>query len=345
LYLFVVLSAIGVATNLKADEFMDLVAKMGMLTAVASLALLIVYRRAALGAIGDDFPDFRGIFSQKNVLGQAMTIGALGCLHGIRAGRRGRLRNVLSLMLVTIVALMSKSATSCMAIFAFCGVDAVAFLMRKGGAARILAAIISVLAVPVLVVTIVAPGAFLEMIGKDPTLTGRTDIWGFVILDIFQKPWLGWGYLAFWSLDNPASLEIADALGWVVPQAHNGVLEILLNVGFIGGTFTFYIFARVFWMSLRCLKGPEKNLAMSCLLLCIGIILVGASETVLIDPFEASTGIFFIAGLFCEKALRTANLRPRRYSARPLSVSLQGGMAKVHPSFLADVHSRLRYNE
>jgi len=56
-----------------------------------------------------------------------------------------------------------------------------------------------------------------------------------------------------------------------------------------------------------------KALAISCLLSCAGIILVG--ETVLLVPFEASTSVFFITGLFCEKAVRAAR-RPRYPTAR-----------------------------
>ncbi len=67
------------------------------------------------------------------------------------------------------------------------------------------------------------------MIGKDPTLTGRTDIWGYVIPYIYQRPLLGWGYVAFWSTTNPAAMVIAEELHWFAPQAHNGLLEMLFT--------------------------------------------------------------------------------------------------------------------
>jgi exopolysaccharide production protein ExoQ len=325
-YLFVVLAMVGIATNLGGDEFMELVGRMGTLAAATSVILFVVYPTGALSQVGDEF-GFRGVFSQKNICVQAMAMGALGCLHGIRLGR-DRLRNVCSLILLTIVSLMSKSATSSLAIFMFCMIDMVIFMIRRGGIFRILANIIIVLAIPILIVTIFAPDAFLELIGKDPTLTGRTEIWGFVIPDIFQKPWLGWGYFAFWSLDNPAALQISDTVHWIVPQAHNGVLEILLNVGFIGGAFILYLVVRTFWLSIRCLRGSEREMAISCLLVCVGIIVIGTSETVLMTPFEASTIMFFITGFFCEKALRATRRRPRRYSAYRISVSLEGNMAR-----------------
>jgi len=111
--------------------------------------------------------------------------------------------------------------------------------------------------------------------------------------------------VAFWSLDNPA----AAAIGWVIPQAHNGLLEMLLNVGLIGTAFFIFLWARTVWLSLRCVRTSEKTLAISCLLSCAGIILVGVTENVLIAPLEASTSVFFITGLLCEKEVRAARLR------------------------------------
>jgi exopolysaccharide production protein ExoQ len=308
LYLFVIVGAIGIVGTLEANAFMDLLALVCCLSAVASLVLLVVSPTYAFGGeIG-----FRGIFAQKNVLGEAMTIGALASLHGLRVGNRKRLRNVFTLIVVTIVALKSESATSCLTIFAFFGIDAVIALIKKGGASRFVAIGGIVLLLPVVLFAAASPDSMLEMIGKDPTLTGRTDIWGYVIPDIYQRPWLGWGYVAFWSPDNPAAMQIGDSLHWFAPQAHNGILEMLLNVGLTGTALFICFWARNVRLALRSLRTSEKAMAISCLLSCIGIILVGISETVLVDPFEASTSVFFITGFFCERAIRS---RRRRLTA------------------------------
>jgi O-antigen ligase len=304
LYGFAVLGAVGIVANLRADEFMQQLALLCFLGAVASLLVFAVSPASAYGEAGD----FRGIFSQKNVLGEAMTMGALASLHGLRATKTSRARNAIFLLVVSIVAVKSQSATSCLTIFSFCATDALLWLFRKGGAARIVAIAAIIVALPVMMFVAISPDSVLEIIGKDPTLTGRTEIWHFVV-DIYQKPWLGWGYLAFWSPNNPAAMEIANALRWFAPQAHNGVLEMLLCVGLIGTAYFVFLWGRTVFLSLQCLSTNQNAIAISCLLSCGGIILVGISETVLIDPFEASTSVFFITGLFCEKAVRAARLR------------------------------------
>jgi exopolysaccharide production protein ExoQ len=308
LYLYVVVGAIGIVGNLEGDDFMDLLAKVCFFAGLVSLALLVVSPAYAFGGAGD----FRGIFSQKNEAGEAMTMGALGCLHGLRTGKRKRWRSAAMLLLVITVALKSESATSCMTIFAFCGVHAGIATIQKGGIVRIIAIAVIVLLTPFVLFTAVYPDSLLEMIGKDPTLTGRTEIWAAVIPYIYQKFWLGWGYGAFWSPDNPAAMEIGESFHWFAPQAHNGLLEILVNVGLVGLVFFLFLLARNIGLGLRCLRTSDKALAISSLLCCASIILVGISETVLLASLEASTVVFFVTGLYCERALW---LRQRRSAA------------------------------
>jgi exopolysaccharide production protein ExoQ len=76
-------------------------------------------------------------------------------------------------------------------------------------------------------------GTFFEMLGRDRTLTGRTKIWDAVI-QLVSNPLIGSGYESFWLGERLAKLW---ATFWFRPnQAHNGYLEIYLNLGWIGLT-------------------------------------------------------------------------------------------------------------
>ena len=72
------------------------------------------------------------------------------------------------------------------------------------------------------------------MMGKDPTLTGRTKIWKLVISAIWKRPFLGYGYRAFWHglQGESANLSLADR--WIIPAAHDGFLDLWLGLGAIG---------------------------------------------------------------------------------------------------------------
>jgi exopolysaccharide production protein ExoQ len=75
-------------------------------------------------------------------------------------------------------------------------------------------------------------GKFAAAVGKDPTLTDRTKIWSF-LLGMHTNPLLGTGYESFW---------IGPRLQWFwtmsgqgrINEAHNGFLEVYLNLGIIG---------------------------------------------------------------------------------------------------------------
>jgi exopolysaccharide production protein ExoQ len=72
----------------------------------------------------------------------------------------------------------------------------------------------------------------LEALGRDPTLTGRTEIWEHV-LNVPVNPVLGTGFESFWLGKRLETL-------WAIPgmnqinEAHNGYLEVYLNLGWIG---------------------------------------------------------------------------------------------------------------
>ncbi len=311
-YLALICASIGIATNLEADEYIELLGYLVFGAAAVSLILLVVMPSAV---ISPGLGDFRGIFSQKNVLGEAMTMGALAVLHMMRTRKKRNLRWLLFLIVIVVAAVESASATSCTTIFVFCAIDFFLFLLRKGRSARVAAISMMILATPVLIASLVFPDALLELMGKDPTLTGRTDIWHLVIADIYKRPLLGWGYLAFWSTSNPAAVDIATTLHWFAPQAHNGLLEILLHVGLVGAALVILIWLRTLFVAVKCMRLADYALGLTSVLSCIGIILVGISESVLVDAFEASTGLFFIAGFFCEKALWSAVTRYSRVPA------------------------------
>jgi exopolysaccharide production protein ExoQ len=78
--------------------------------------------------------------------------------------------------------------------------------------------------------------------GKDPTLTGRTVFWSIAIQAIWRdKPLLGFGRGEFWNPNGSYVSEIRRAFGaniysdaYLPAHAHNGFIELGLDIGFIG---------------------------------------------------------------------------------------------------------------
>jgi O-antigen ligase len=72
----------------------------------------------------------------------------------------------------------------------------------------------------------------LSLLGRDPTLTGRTDLWEAVLERCANHPLSGYGLGTFWGSND--SLPISMIVHWVPTSAHNGFLECLLELGAIG---------------------------------------------------------------------------------------------------------------
>jgi O-antigen ligase len=74
----------------------------------------------------------------------------------------------------------------------------------------------------------------LSLLGRNPTLTNRTDIWR--IVNGFEvNPIVGAGFMSFWS--GARLEELWRQIGSRLNQAHNGYLEQYLNLGYIGVAF------------------------------------------------------------------------------------------------------------
>jgi exopolysaccharide production protein ExoQ len=77
-------------------------------------------------------------------------------------------------------------------------------------------------------------GTVLGLLNRDVTLTGRSDLWPAVIDMIEKRPWLGYGYNAFWQGWEGPSAYILLVAQFDPGSAHSGYLELCLNLGLLG---------------------------------------------------------------------------------------------------------------
>ena len=74
-------------------------------------------------------------------------------------------------------------------------------------------------------------GDLASEIGRDPTFTGRTTIWN-AVLSTHTNPLFGTGYDSFWL--GPRLQQVWNQTGPGINEAHNGYLDIYLNLGLVG---------------------------------------------------------------------------------------------------------------
>ncbi len=202
-------------------------------------SLIMVFAFPAIGVHQlDNAGLWRGLWYEKNQMGAVMVIGATAAAACLASPDPRRLLPALALILSSGLVLATQSKTSLL-----CLVVALAFIggfwaLRRGGAAFSVIAIWSVVVLAGLGLWVweTHSVAVLEALGKDPSLTGRTEIWDSLMRKVADRPWTGYGYGAFWGRigESPPADWVRKETGWIVPSAHNGWIDLLVQLGWPG---------------------------------------------------------------------------------------------------------------
>ncbi|WP_343684783.1 O-antigen ligase [Asticcacaulis sp.] len=182
---------------------------------------------------------WRGVFAEKNNLGAVMDVGFLACLAaGIQVPKRRWLWFAAAAGAAFLV-LMSTSKTSLLALMLGAGMMAFVWLSRRG---PILGVVLTWLAVCVLLavgsVVLLMPEALFHLLGKDATLTGRTNIWAGIDHVMRKHPMTGYGYGVVWSTEGDWTplRWITEVAGFRAYHAHSCWYEVWLALGYVGLT-------------------------------------------------------------------------------------------------------------
>ena len=100
-------------------------------------------------------------------------------------------------------------------------------------------------------------GSMASMLGKDASMTGRTDIYREVWASILRSPIVGYGYGGFWGV-NPEATRIGLSIGWTsIGYSENGILELALQLGIAGVGLVVWLIARAVVQGVSLLRSPH----------------------------------------------------------------------------------------
>jgi O-antigen ligase len=218
---------------------------------------------------------WKGVFWQKNTLGAVMAWGAVSGYAASRLDpRRWLFWMGLALFCVAMV-LMSTSKTALLScLLGTGGAIGIALCRRGFGFAALMLFLGLTGGITIATIMLVAPVEALAALGRDATLTGRTDIWGVLINEVRTVPWTGYGYMAFWTAENGPVFWVRQATDWDVPTAHNGWIEIALAAGIPGVVLTAAVYLQALLRAAgRVFRGPETYWALGyvCMILLVSI--------------------------------------------------------------------------
>jgi len=241
-----------------------------------------------------------GVTGQKNELGRLCMISVFFLLFALyqhwreRSPENGRyqLWSDISIIVIGIYLLIGSSsatsfATLLVGIAIFLGVQWSKKITSNVGRIGLQAAVIFLFvygtAVPFLGGSNVA--AFTSVLGRDETLTGRTEVWALVIPARDRQPMLGYGFGSFWT-DYRRQL-------YDIPTAHNGYLDILLELGEVG--LILYVCWLLSWMrQLHRALTWEHGWAGFAISLLLMSLIYNSTESALNSTTDYITAVIFI---------------------------------------------------
>lgn len=199
---------------------------------------------------------WQGVFTHKNNLGRIMVLSAVVFALALPSLRR-RWIGWAGLGLSVALVLLSTSKTALALLLSFVLLAPLFRALRLRAGITALVLIGFVLTGGTLAAALAANAdAVFRIMGRDASLTGRVPLWDTVLAAIAERPWLGHGYSAFWTGIEGPSYEVWKRIQWVTPHSHNGVLDLGLELGWIGVALFLAGLAVALARAVRAARGP-----------------------------------------------------------------------------------------
>jgi exopolysaccharide production protein ExoQ len=202
---------------------------------------------------------WRGLSTYKNTFGEYMAVAVL-LLALVRFRRFSWLRYVFLLIAAGLL-FLSHSATAVV-----CGaltLAAVPLWRLMRGKQRLLIGVLVAITFLLGIYWLLAfPETIFQVLGRDATLTGRTDLWSKLLPVIADRPVLGYGYAAFWTGSNAEVLNVWIGAGRLVPIADNGYIDLCLSLGVAGLALFLCVFTGAFRKAMEYLRSEPGFVAL-----------------------------------------------------------------------------------
>lgn len=235
LVFWLVMAVIAAVAGIELTPRQALGALIGSLLALlaVSAALAVLLPNAGTQSYGHSTV-WSGVFISKNELGWVAAFALTLGLYGVAERSHTKLSACL-LVLAVICLVQSQSKGSLLAAAAGAAYMCLLACLAK----RFSEALSAMMAIAIVLAGLVLGRALLPMLldllGRDATLTGRTDVWDVYLTAMMKTPWLGQGPGAFTGL-SPITEKVAQMLADVgaIYTPHSMFLGAFGDAGILG---------------------------------------------------------------------------------------------------------------
>ena len=263
-FITVVVASFCIVAHFNAESLMYFIGKAIFVAAVMGLIYLIISPGSALAGHeeGDRANMFIGIMSDKN---GGARLYAYGILILIGLGKYRTRNHKFMLAILGTCLILANSASAIVMVLAGSGLITLFKVMRtRSPDINLRRVVIIILLLTVTAVAISFLYTFLlELLGRDPTLTNRTVIWGLLDEYIQAESTLGYGFGAFWVSDAVAGF--VDRWSYI-GNAHSGYYEVLLYGGYVGLALVVLLILKIIKDLIQGYITSENNSLLAALL-------------------------------------------------------------------------------
>jgi exopolysaccharide production protein ExoQ len=202
---------------------------------------------------------WKGIFFHKNVLGRLMVLSVLVFAMLNIEETKYRIIKWAMLGLSLSLLILSESKSS-LVIF---GIILILFTFYKSlqWHINIRLSLYCFYAIAVIFMVVWSLGNtkyIFNIVDRDITLSGRSDLWEAVLIMIRKRPFLGYGYNAFWLGLKGKSAVLWKLVGWQATHSHNGLLDLWLDLGIFGVVLFILAFFQAFCNAIRKIGSADS---------------------------------------------------------------------------------------
>src|SRR6266850_112997 len=268
-----------------------------------------------------------GLTLNKNMYGAISMILGLGAVwrfltmfrNGEREGRTRRLiarGSIVGMAMWCLWMADSATSTACFLLGSMLIIVTSSRLLRQRPA--VVHLVVASLVLLAVYVTIINPAVgVVSTMGKDPTLTGRTELWQ-ALIPMTPSTWFGAGFESFWL--GPRLKKLWSIFVWQPNEAHNGYVEVYLNLGLTGLILLAVVLVTGYW---RVVSGIRQDSAAGSLSLAYFVVAVVYSLTEVGFRIFNPIWIFFLLSItgVVKPQLENAKLQPLNIVSWPFAES------------------------
>ena len=257
--------------------FRRLLTRLGFVLAPISILFIRYFPQYGRAYSRAGIPQWTGVATDKNALGVLSLFFGLAAIlrflqiYGEEGNRKTRpLIAQGALIAMTFYLLWEANSATAFSCFFLAGVPMVLTYLYRWARrpAFVHLMVIAALGISFTALFLDVGSGMLKNLGRNSTLTGRTAIWH-AVSGLVQNPVIGTGYESFWI--GPRLVKVERLIEQNLNQAHNGYIEIYLNLGWVGIALLAVVLINAYFRAVRAVRWmtPAASFRLACFIVAV----------------------------------------------------------------------------